>query len=682
MKVDKLELYAAENAQNHKTDKYCLVDEDVAVLRRGREFFLAVIFTDDNVEESALKVIFDFGRKPSVPKGTRVVLGVHDDECNGWKSRIFRRSQNRLILQISISSSAAVGEWKCKIEIGYATFENDKSIYVLFNPYCPDDGVFMPRQHDLAEYLQNDVGKVWKGSYKRFSGRHWAFGRFDLVALPAACLALDRTRLNDSDRGNPVRVARALSAAVNFCGAGDSGILAGRWSPPYDDGVSPWEWTGSVDILRLYLESNGDRPVKYGQCWVFSALVVTLCRALGIACRSVTNYVSAHDTNHSLTVDKFFDKEGDERDVDGHDSIWNFHVWNDVWMARPDLPRGYSGWQAIDATPQELSDNEFRCGPAPVEAIRRGEVGLGFDVPFLFAEVNADICHFVEDENSKWGYKRVKLDKYHVGRLILTKAPTRHDHEGDDDAQDITHVYKNAEGTGEERLAVFNAIRGVDKAALYYDETDNGAREDVFMDLQELERIQYGQPYTARIWLHNKSGETRTLKALVSSSSLYYTGVSANLIKKAKGEFRLRPGQRDSLALDVRVEDYAEKLVDYCLVKIRGLIRVLETGQMWTEEDDFVLEKPRLSIEVVTPKQIRIRLKNPLHVPLTNCALSLECAGLGVRRIKERLESEIAPGAVLVHSMSFAPKTETRKATLVVVFQSNEMIDVCGSAAI
>ena len=33
----------------------------------------------------------------------------------------------------------------------------------------------------------------------------------------------------------------------------------------------------------------------------------------------------------------------------------NFHVWNDVWMARPDLPLGYGGWQAVDATPQERS---------------------------------------------------------------------------------------------------------------------------------------------------------------------------------------------------------------------------------------------------------------------------------------------------------------------------------------
>ena len=38
------------------------------------------------------------------------------------------------------------------------------------------------------------------------------------------------------------------------------------------------------------------------------------------------------------------------------DSIFrNFHVWNESYMARPDLPPGYGGWQAFDATPQELS---------------------------------------------------------------------------------------------------------------------------------------------------------------------------------------------------------------------------------------------------------------------------------------------------------------------------------------
>jgi len=75
-------------------------------------------------------------------------------------------------------------------------------------------------------------------------------------------------------------------------------------------------------------------------------------------------------------------------------------------MGRPDLPAGYGGWQAIDATPQELSQNKFQCGPASVEAVRKGMIGLTFDVPFLFAEVNADMCHFVEDDQSHWGFTR------------------------------------------------------------------------------------------------------------------------------------------------------------------------------------------------------------------------------------------------------------------------------------
>lgn len=70
-----------------------------------------------------------------------------------------------------------------------------------------------------------------------------------------------------------------------------------------------------------------------------------MCRALGIPSRVVSNLVSAHDANSSLTIDKYYNKddepiEGDPNNPNGEDSIWNYHVWNDVWMARPDLPSG------------------------------------------------------------------------------------------------------------------------------------------------------------------------------------------------------------------------------------------------------------------------------------------------------------------------------------------------------
>lgn len=73
--------------------------------------------------------------------------------------------------------------------------------------------------------------------------------------------------------------------------------------------------------------------------------------------------MSAHDTNASLTIDTYIDVSGEK--LDNHpggytnDSCWNFHVWNDVWMDRPDLAKGYGGWQSIDGTPQETSDSEY-----------------------------------------------------------------------------------------------------------------------------------------------------------------------------------------------------------------------------------------------------------------------------------------------------------------------------------
>ena len=73
-------------------------------------------------------------------------------------------------------------------------------------------------------------------------------------------------------------------------------------------------------------------------------LVGTVCRALGIPARPVSNLVSAHDANGTFTIDRYFDslnnEVGDPFNPHGSDSIWNFHVWVEAWMSRPDLPKG------------------------------------------------------------------------------------------------------------------------------------------------------------------------------------------------------------------------------------------------------------------------------------------------------------------------------------------------------
>ena len=61
-------------------------------------------------------------------------------------------------------------------------------------------------------------------------------------------------------------------------------------------------------------------------------------------------------------------------------------------MSRSDLPAGFGGWQAVDATPQEESPQGrgYRLGPCPVRAVKLG-TRMNYDVEFVLSEVRA--CH-------------------------------------------------------------------------------------------------------------------------------------------------------------------------------------------------------------------------------------------------------------------------------------------------
>ncbi len=154
--------------------------------------------------------------------------------------------------------------------------------------------------------------------------------------------------------------------------------------------------------------------------------------------------------------------------------------------------------------------------------------------------------------------------------------------------------------------------------------------------------------------------------------------------------------------------DYMGKLVDYCMVKIYSLIKVKETGQTWSEEDDFVLEKPKLNIEVTTssvslrdntinasllsvqvsdggrlqrgrPGRVRLWFRNPLEVPLSRCKVTVETAGLSP--VKEAVP-DVEPGATFTHTALVTPTKAGRGVTLLASFGSEEMIDVHGSVKV
>lgn len=56
----------------------------------------------------------------------------------------------------------------------------------------------------------------------------------------------------------------------------------------------------------------------------------------------------------------------------------------------------------------------------------------------------------------------------------------------------------------------------------------------------------------------------------------------------------------ESVQVRVTWEDYRDKIVDYAMVKFYALAIVQETKQIWSEEEDFQLEKPKLDVQVIS----------------------------------------------------------------------------------
>lgn len=80
----------------------------------------------------------------------------------------------------------------------------------------------------------------------------------------------------------------------------------------------------------------------------------------------------------------------------------------------------------------------YCCGPAPVKAVRDRRIDLVYDIPFVYAEVNADVHTMIVRDGRV--LKRGK-DTERVGSLICTKAI------GFPQLQNITRDYKHVQST-------------------------------------------------------------------------------------------------------------------------------------------------------------------------------------------------------------------------------------------
>ncbi|KAH3778779.1 protein-glutamine gamma-glutamyltransferase 4-like isoform X2 [Dreissena polymorpha] len=681
--VESVDFLLEVNRSDHHTDEF---EQEDLVLRRGQAFSFKLHFDRAvNKKSDILFIKFAYGSRPQESKGTIIRLPINLDgspsTTDNWQVTMTDLGGNVMTLCVTSEADSMIGKYELLFETklrdsekDFANQDLDTFFYLLFNPWEKEDVVYMEDEGEREEYVVRDTGYIWVGSVKDNRARPWNFGQFETPVLDVALGLLDKGELADTGRNSAVSIIRCLSALVNSMD--DNGLLEGRWTSEYPKGCTrPSDWTGSVPIIEEFYRTG--RPVKFGQCWVFSGVITTLLRCLGIPTRSVTNFESAHDTDCSMTIDRHFNEEGEPVE-DLNDSVWNFHVWNESYFRRLDLPRGrYDGWQAHDATPQELSEGVMRCGPTPLAAVREGEVYLNYDTGFVFSEVNGDKIDWMVCQDGSM--KVSNINRHSIGRYISTKAV------GSSERLDITYLYKYPEGSPEERRVVefveqFSTRR---KQNIYRKEI---GKKEIDFDLLLANETVPGDDLEVGVKVKNLTSDPIKVKVTLTLASTFYTGVAAKTLKGEIQEASLAADQETILKMVVVADDYVSTLNPELKFKLTAACRVVESNRFYADSETFTLKF--LSLEFDVPKKVcsRIETKVPLtfknvtKLRLHNCVFQVEGPYI-VKAKSYHIRKVVNPGDDVSVDVVLLPYRLGNR-VISATFSSNEIADVLGEAVV
>ncbi|XP_068996556.1 protein-glutamine gamma-glutamyltransferase 2-like [Embiotoca jacksoni] len=618
--IERCDLDISSNHSSHHTQLY---GGKRLVIRRGQPFNIIIHLTpgsntDFKPGQSSFTLIVETGPLPREESDTKVLFCLHDStsETEWSASAANDPSENTLTVSLNSSPDAPIGLYSLSVDQKGQKTSLGQFI-LLFNAWCRRDAVYMNDERRRQEYVLAQYGVLYQGTYTRITQFPWNFGQFQAGILDICLKILDNNPeyFYDADkdcsaRGNPVYVTRVLSAMINS--DDDRGVLVGEWED-YTGGVHPSTWLGSGDILRQWAQSG---PVHYGQCWVFAAVGCTVSRALGIPCRVVTNFASGHDGQPGdLVIERLFDEDG-KRIID-KDSIWNFHVWVDSWMTRPDLGQRFNGWQISDPTPQETSEGIFCCGPASLKAIKEGELTRKYDAPFIFAEVNADVVDKLRQPNGE--FVRFNESITSVGRFISTKAV------GSYMRRDITHHYKYAEGSEDER-------RVYQKAQHHNKLRESGKEPGLNLEIKLSDNMIVGSNFEVFAILTNDSMDVKDCKIRFSATAVVYNGrlAAGDSCGFASIEVEVPPGEERRLSIKLEYDSYGAAITSDRMIRLSAVVLDKQLRAFHKSEKTLVLDEPELVIKlegeatVNQPVTVQLTLLNPLPEPLQDCSFTIE----------------------------------------------------------
>ncbi|XP_062835862.1 protein-glutamine gamma-glutamyltransferase 2-like [Anolis carolinensis] len=351
-----------------------------------------------------------------------------------------------------------------------------------------------------------------------------------------------------------------------------------------------------------------------------------------------------------------------------------FHCWAESWMGRPDLPEGYGGWQVLDPTPQEKSGDIYCCGPAPVKAIKEGDVHLKYDVPFVFAEVNADMVCYLRQYGMPW--KVISIDTSKTGMNISTKSVGR------DTREDITHLYKYPEGSKEERAVFAKARHKVQDQVQCKDSLP--LKETLKVRIKVSEGINNGCDFDVFAVIKNNTAGKHWCELKIGTRIVSYNGaLGPECRSKDNLGITLEPYEEKAIPFQILYKKYGQRLTQDNMIRVTSLLLCQDTQEYFVGMRNIYIKNPDIKIQILGEPMLNRRLvaeltlTNPLPAPLTDCVFTVQGAGLTGGQKVQKIDSPVGPGEEAKVKVDFVPfLSGPRK--LVVNFESNKLKGVKG----
>nr|WVH01987.1 protein-glutamine gamma-glutamyltransferase K-like isoform X6 [Halisarca dujardinii] len=673
LEITSTEFLSKETPQENCTSRFHSKPEQL-ILRRGNSLILklqtSLIFTS----EYTVTLVF-------------VAAQMKRERFGEFRASGNAKETKELWLSIEIPGNFPVGKFQPHVTLTLKdipeifTCFHQGSVVVLFNALNPEDDSYFQYTEDLDDYLFSDKGVIWRGNSRQPLATPWEYGQYDEHCLDTALLLL--YSLTPEECRSAALVSRRIISRINA--HDNSGVLASGYYGSLTCGTHPCRWTGSTSILQMFLKTRF--PVKYGQCFVFSAVAVTVLRSLGIACRPVTCYNCAPETAAKGRVERYFTSDGDLAHSLCKDSVWVYHVWVEAWMKREDITIGFDGWQVLDAIPTSKLSGQFRAGPASVAAIREHLTSklypyngdtvsdlINFEVNYL--QIPAEAGQTVS------GLRHASLVHIDNGLSSIVMLTSAGNHRV---PIDITDYY--AAGQSQVRTQGMTSAVGSSKLKKAFVPSKKKMAHhplvtDCNFEVVTKDDTMLGETVNICVKIVNKGSAIRQLSGKVVGKVVKYTGTVTQNFMSMKFSGIVNPGQDASVSLPIESKKYLKHLVEQAMLQFFVIITVKETQQVFIKLHNFRFLLP--DVEVVCPPfmalgsslRVKLRWKNPLQTALSRVAFLVQAKGLCSTR-ELSCKRTILPGAPAV--VEFPIKAcEVGKQWILTSLHCDQLTDVRG----